>query len=139
MVHDMRCSAAKALPLAGVPESVIMATGGWRSSTKFPRYAIVSSADQRAAMAQLEKARAAQMDGVFPKPEVEPPPKFSEVLPHAEVEPRLKSSKPARRAGPKITRASSRMKGCQAWTSIRRDLHHGRADRLRLFLRRLLF
>jgi len=97
IVHDMRCSAAKALRLAGVPESVIMATGGWRRSTMFRRYAIVSSADQRAARAQLEKARAAQMDGVSPKPEVEPPLKLSEVLPPAEVEPRFTRPQPARR------------------------------------------
>jgi len=63
----------------------------------FRRYAIVSSADQRAAKAQLEKARAAQMDWVSPKPEVEPPPKLSEVLPHAEVEPRFTRPQPARR------------------------------------------
>jgi integrase len=56
--HDMRRSAAKALRAAGVPESVIMATGGWRTPSMLRRYAIVSSADQRAAVEMLERARA---------------------------------------------------------------------------------
>jgi hypothetical protein len=54
----MRRSAAKALRAAGVPESVIMATGGWRTASMLRRYAIVSSADQRAAVEMLERARA---------------------------------------------------------------------------------
>jgi len=54
----MRRSAAKALRAAGVPESVIMATGGWRTPSILRRYAIVSSADQRAAVEMLERARA---------------------------------------------------------------------------------
>jgi hypothetical protein len=54
----MRRSAAKALRRAGVPESVIMATGGWRTAAMFRRYASVSSADQRDAMELLETARA---------------------------------------------------------------------------------
>jgi integrase len=58
IVHDLRRSAAKALRRAGVPESVIMATGGWKTPAMFRRYAIVSSADQRAAVEALEKARA---------------------------------------------------------------------------------
>lgn len=40
-----------------MPESVIMATGGWKTPSMFRRYAIVSSADQRAAMDALELAR----------------------------------------------------------------------------------
>ena len=56
--HDLRRSAAKALRRAGVPESVIMATGGWKTPAMFRRYAIVSSADQRAAVEMLERARA---------------------------------------------------------------------------------
>jgi integrase len=55
--HDFRRSAAKALRRAGVPESVIMATGGWKTASMFRRYAIVSTADQRDAMALLELAR----------------------------------------------------------------------------------
>jgi len=56
--HDMRRSAAKALRAAGVPESVVMAMGGWKTAAMFRRYAIVSSADQRAAIEMLERARA---------------------------------------------------------------------------------
>jgi integrase len=56
-LHDFRRSAAKALRRAGVPESVVMAIGGWKTPAMFRRYAIVSSADQEAAIAQLEQAR----------------------------------------------------------------------------------
>jgi integrase len=58
IVHDLRRSAAKAMRAAGVPESVIMAAGGWKTPAMFRRYAIVSSADQRAAVEMLERARA---------------------------------------------------------------------------------
>lgn len=58
VIHDLRRSAAKALRRAGVPESVIMDTGGWKTPAMFRRYAIVSSADQRAAVEMLERARA---------------------------------------------------------------------------------
>ena len=56
--HDFRRSAAKAARRAGVPESVIMAMGGWKTPSMFRRYAIVSSADQRDAMDLLEAQRA---------------------------------------------------------------------------------
>ena len=59
IVHDLRRSAAKALRAAGVPESVIMAAGGWKTPAMFRRYAIVSSADQRALVEMLEQARIA--------------------------------------------------------------------------------
>jgi hypothetical protein len=36
-----------------------MAAGGWKTPAMFRRYAIVSSADQRAAIEKLEQARAA--------------------------------------------------------------------------------
>jgi integrase len=55
--HDFRRSAAKALRRAGVPESVIMATGGWKTASMFRRYAIVSGADQKDAMLLLQDAR----------------------------------------------------------------------------------
>ncbi len=58
LVHDLLRSAAKALRAAGVPESVIMSTGGWKTASMFRRYAIVSSADNRAALEALERARA---------------------------------------------------------------------------------
>jgi integrase len=61
--HDMRRSAAKALRAAGVAESVIMATGGWRTPSMLRRYAIVSSADQRAVVELLERARAERNSG----------------------------------------------------------------------------
>jgi integrase len=57
LVHDLRRSAAKALRAAGVPESVVMSMGGWKTAAMFRRYAIVSSADQVAAVEALEKAR----------------------------------------------------------------------------------
>ena len=59
IVHDLRRSAARALRTAGVPESVIMAAGGWKTPAMFRRYAIVSSADQRALVEMLEQARIA--------------------------------------------------------------------------------
>ncbi|MGA3092641.1 MAG: tyrosine-type recombinase/integrase [Terriglobales bacterium] len=66
--HDMRRSGAKALRAAGVPQSVIMGIGGWKTDAMFRRYAINSSSDQRAAVEMLEKnrlenARRAQADG----------------------------------------------------------------------------
>jgi integrase len=57
LIHDFRRSAARQLRKAGVPESVIMATGGWKTPAMFRRYAIVSSADPRDAMTALEAAR----------------------------------------------------------------------------------
>jgi integrase len=57
LVHDFRRSGAKHLRRAGVPESVVMRIGGWRTAGVFRRYAIVSSADQRAAVEMLERAR----------------------------------------------------------------------------------
>jgi integrase len=71
--HDLRRSAAKALRAAGVPESVVMAIGGWRTNSMFRRYAIVSSADQRAAVEMLGRAReraamAAEPSSFAPEP-----------------------------------------------------------------------
>ena len=56
--HDFRRSAAKAARSAGVPESVIMAMGGWKTPSMFRRYAIVSTADQRAAVEMIVRERA---------------------------------------------------------------------------------
>jgi integrase len=60
--HDLRRSAAKALRAAGVPESVVMAMGGWKTAAMFRRYAIVSNADQRAAIDAIERARLQSSD-----------------------------------------------------------------------------
>lgn len=63
----MRRSAAKALRAAGVAESVIMQAGGWKTAAMFRRYAIVSSADQRAAVEMLERARAERTTALGPE------------------------------------------------------------------------
>jgi integrase len=55
--HDFRRSAARQLRRAGVPESVVMAIGGWKTAEVFRRYAIVSDADQRHAVEMLEERR----------------------------------------------------------------------------------
>jgi len=55
--HDLRRSAAKALRAAGVPESVIMKAGGWKTAAMFRRYAIVSSADQPPSRCWSRRAR----------------------------------------------------------------------------------
>ena len=65
-MHDLRRSAAKALRAAGVPESVVMATGGWKTAAMFRRYAIVSKADQQAVVAAIEAADAARAQQTAP-------------------------------------------------------------------------
>jgi integrase len=73
--HDFRRSAAKAARRAGVPESVIMAMGGWKTPSMFRRYAIVSSADQRAAVEMIARERAEKpLSPPFgpPSPEADP-------------------------------------------------------------------
>ena len=75
IVHDLQRYAAKAMRAAGVPESVIMAAGGWKTPTMFRRYAIVSSADQRAAVERLERARVENSPHFSPySNETTPPP-----------------------------------------------------------------
>ena len=59
--HDLRRSAAKAARRAGVPESVVMKMGGWKTAAMFRRYAIDSGSDQRAAAEMVERARAAAL------------------------------------------------------------------------------
>jgi integrase len=65
--HDLRRSAAKALRAAGVPESVIMTMGGWKTAAMFRRYAIVSGADGRAAVEMLERSRAQRASALAPE------------------------------------------------------------------------
>jgi len=57
IVHDLRRSGARQLRRAGVPESVVQKIGGWKTAAMFKRYAIVSTADQKAAIEKLEQAR----------------------------------------------------------------------------------
>jgi integrase len=54
LVHDLRRSAARNMRAAGVPESVIMAIGGWKTRAVFDRYAIVSTDDVVTAMRKVE-------------------------------------------------------------------------------------
>jgi hypothetical protein len=51
----MRRSAAKAARRAGVPESVVMKMGGWKTAAMFRRYAVDSGSDQRAAAEAVER------------------------------------------------------------------------------------
>jgi integrase len=57
LVHDLRRSGARQLRRAGVPESVVQKIGGWKTAEMFKRYAIVSTADSKAAIEKLELAR----------------------------------------------------------------------------------
>ena len=47
----------RALLRAGVPESVIMKAGGWKTRSMFERYNITNERDQEDAMAALEQYR----------------------------------------------------------------------------------
>jgi integrase len=59
LVHDLRRSGARQLRRAGVSESVVQKIGGWKTAEMFKRYAIVSTADSKAAIQKLEQAREA--------------------------------------------------------------------------------
>jgi integrase len=50
--YDLRRTAARNLRAAGVPESVIMAIGGWRTNAMFRRYAITDESVISDAMAR---------------------------------------------------------------------------------------
>jgi hypothetical protein len=51
-----------------------MKMGGWKTASMFRRYAIVSDADQRAAVQALERARAEQNSAAFGPAEVKAAP-----------------------------------------------------------------
>jgi hypothetical protein len=52
--HDLRRTAARNLPRAGISETVIMKIGGWRTRSVFELYAIVSRGDIVDAMHKLQ-------------------------------------------------------------------------------------
>ncbi len=57
--HDLRRTAARNLRRAGIPETVIMKIGGWRTHSVFERYAIVSRTDIADAMRKLQQSEEA--------------------------------------------------------------------------------
>jgi integrase len=59
LFHDLRRTAARNLRRAGVPETVIMKIGGWRTRSVFERYAIVSRTDIADAMLKLQRSEKA--------------------------------------------------------------------------------
>lgn len=57
ILHDFRRSAARELRRAGVAESTIMQTGGWRTASVFRRYAIQDPRDIKAAIEKRQEKR----------------------------------------------------------------------------------
>lgn len=61
--HDSRRSYATNARRRGIPESVVMRAGGWRTNSTFRRYNIVEEADLRDAARTLEAGRKAEIEG----------------------------------------------------------------------------
>ena len=55
--HDLRRFFARDAVRSGVPQSVVMEVGGWRTTSVFMRYDISSERDKRAALARTEAHR----------------------------------------------------------------------------------
>jgi integrase len=72
LIHDLRRSAAKSMRRAGLSESYIMATGGWKTRAMFERYAIGSESDQQLVVEALERAAAARAAKASSSPETVP-------------------------------------------------------------------
>lgn len=62
LIHDLRRSGARNLRKSGVPETVIMQIGGWKTRNVFIRYAIVATNDIENAMATLEENNGTLME-----------------------------------------------------------------------------
>jgi hypothetical protein len=60
----MRRSAARALRRAGVPESVIMKMGGWKTRSMFERYNIQNKRGQQDAVVSLERYRRKELESL---------------------------------------------------------------------------
>jgi len=60
ILHDLRRSAARNMTRAGVPQSIAMAIGGWRTDSVFRRYAIADEVAIGEGLARLSNAPAAR-------------------------------------------------------------------------------
>jgi hypothetical protein len=68
--HDFRRSAARGYRRAGVPESVVMKIGGWKTRSMFDRYNITDSKDVAEGIVKREAARSSPDE--FISPEISP-------------------------------------------------------------------
>lgn len=73
LLHDLRRTAARDLRRAGVPESVIMRIGGWKTRSVFERYNVVDQRDVAEALDRLEQSRAEFGHKVGPNEPTEAP------------------------------------------------------------------
>lgn len=55
-IHDLRRSFATRARRAGIPESVVMRMGGWKTRAVFDRYNVVADDDVREAAKRLQAA-----------------------------------------------------------------------------------